>query len=89
MKSSSMPWASSPSQAKRSLTKTGVHLNVHKDSGSRGWSPDHLVFLKDLIETGKVRTVIDRRYPLEEIVEAHTYSREGAQEGPLVVVAVA
>ena len=71
----------SPSRAKRPLRKTGVYLNVNKDSGSGGASPEDLVFLKGLIEAGKVRTVIDRRYPLEEIVAAHTYAREGAQEG--------
>jgi len=70
-----------PSRAKRSLGQKGVYLNVNKDSGSGGGSPEDLVFLKELIEAGKVRAVIDRRYPLEEIVEAHTIRREGAQEG--------
>jgi NADPH:quinone reductase-like Zn-dependent oxidoreductase len=61
----------SSSRARRPLRKTGVYLNVNRDSGSGGGSPEDLVFLKELIETGKVRAVIDRRYPLEEIVEAH------------------
>jgi NADPH:quinone reductase-like Zn-dependent oxidoreductase len=73
------------SRAKRPLTKTGVYLNVNKDSGSGGGSPEDLVFLKELIETGKVRTVIDRRYPLEEIVEAHTYVEKGHKRGNVVV----
>jgi NADPH:quinone reductase-like Zn-dependent oxidoreductase len=75
----------SPSLAKRSLRKTGVYLNVNKDSGSGGGSPEDLVFLKDLIETGKVRAVIDRRYPLEEIVEAHAYVEKGHKKGHVVV----
>ena len=75
----------SSSRAKRPLRKTGVYLNVNKDSGSGGGSPEDLVFLKELIETGKVRTVIDRRYPLEEIVEAHTYVEKGHKKGHVVV----
>ena len=72
-------------RAKRSLRKTGVYLNVNRDSGSGGGSPEDLVFLKELIEAGKVRTVIDRRYPLEEIVEAHTYVEKGHKKGHVVV----
>lgn len=74
-----------PSRAKRPLKKTGVYLNVNKDSSSGGGSPEDLVFLKELIETGKVRTVIDRRYPLEEIVKAHTYVEKGHKKGHVVV----
>jgi NADPH:quinone reductase-like Zn-dependent oxidoreductase len=75
----------SPSRAKRPLRKTGVYLNVNRDSGSGGGSPEDLVFLKELIETGKVRAVIDRCYPLEEIVEAHTYVEKGHKKGHVVV----
>ena len=75
----------SPPRAKRRLRKTGVYLNVNRDSGSGGGSPEDLVFLKELIETGKVRTVIDRHYPLEEIVEAHTYVEKGHKKGHVVV----
>ncbi len=73
------------SRAKRSLRKMGVYLNVNRDSGSGGGSPQDLLFLKELIETGKVRTVIDRRYPLEDIVEAHTYVEKGHKKGHVVV----
>ncbi len=75
----------SSSQAKRLLNKSGVYLNVNKDSGSGGGTPDDLAFLKKLIETGKVRTVIDRLYPLEEIVEAHKYVEKGHKKGHVVV----
>jgi NADPH:quinone reductase-like Zn-dependent oxidoreductase len=75
----------SSSRARRPLRKTGILLNVNKDSGSGGGIPEDLVFLKELIETGKVRTVIDRRYRLEEIVEAHTYVEKGHKRGNVVV----
>jgi len=75
----------SPSRAKRPLRKTGVYLNVNKDSGSGGVSPEDLVFLKGLIEAGQVRAVIDRRYPLEQIVEAHRYVEQGHKKGHVVV----
>ena len=75
----------SSSRAKRPLKKTGVYLNVNRDSGSGGGSPEDLVFLKELIENGKVRTVIDRRYPLEEVVEAHRYVEKGHKKGHVVV----
>jgi NADPH:quinone reductase-like Zn-dependent oxidoreductase len=73
------------SQGKRALEKGGVYLNVNKDSGS-GQGPDDLKSLIDLIERGKIRTVIDRRYPLDEIVEAHRYVEQGHKKGNVVIV---
>ncbi|MBL8092316.1 MAG: NAD(P)-dependent alcohol dehydrogenase, partial [Anaerolineales bacterium] len=69
-----------------------IWLNLFSNSSSKKilkWSGDYtsknLLILKELIEDGKIKPVIDRSYPLEQIVEAHRYVDTGLKKGNVVV----
>jgi len=72
----------SKSKCKRSLKKNGIFISV---SSSVSESLEKLNFLKQLAESGKLKSVIDRSYPLEKTVEAHKYVDTGRKRGNVVI----
>jgi len=74
---------SSNIQFKNVLAPNGKFISV--DDGSPKLHREDLLFLKELVEAGKIKAVIDRRYPLEQMAEAHRYVDKGHKRGNVVI----
>ena len=69
--------------AQRALMPNGKVISV--DDESPKTAPADLVFLKEMAESGALKPVIDRTYPLEEMAEAHRYVDGGHKKGNVVI----
>ncbi len=74
-----------PSVGKKSLKKNGTYLNVLTSLSGIKSSTKDLILLKNIIEARHLKTVIDRTYKFEEIVEAHRYVDKGHKKGNVVI----
>ena len=76
-------------QARQALKPGGIYLNVHRDSDRAKPGQTRLqeiLELKELLEAGHFKPVIDRVYALEQIVEAHRYVEQGHKKGNVVII---
>lgn len=71
------------SQVQKMLRENGTFLTVQSSTREE---TEHLTVLKDLAEAGRIRAVIDRRYPLEQTAAAHQYVEEGHKKGNVVII---
>jgi NADPH:quinone reductase-like Zn-dependent oxidoreductase len=65
-------------------SKFGSKKAISTASGLKQ-TKENLIYLKELVEAGKIRPVIDRRYPLEQTAEAHRYVEKGHKRGNVVI----
>ena len=74
-------------QPQGALKPNGRHVTV--DDGLARQRVEDLHLLKELVEAGKLKPVIDRSYPLEQIAEAHRYVDQGHKKGNVVIAVAA
>jgi NADPH:quinone reductase-like Zn-dependent oxidoreductase len=67
----------------KALTPEGKYVSI--DDGIAKTSKEDLVMIMDLAKAGEFKPVIDRSYPLEQMVEAHRYVEKGHKKGNVVI----
>lgn len=73
------------SKRSKALTKTGKYLSALALSGNIRLKAEDLIYLKNMCESGALISVIDRRYAMDQIVEAHRYVDGGHKKGNVVI----
>jgi NADPH:quinone reductase-like Zn-dependent oxidoreductase len=73
----------SPRRSKRVLVEKGAYVSVRSSIAKE--KTEHLLTLRDLLEAGKIKAIIDRRFSLEQIPEAHRYVEKGHKRGNVVI----
>jgi len=73
---------SSSYDSKKVLKENGKFFSVNSRISEK---PEELMFIKDLIEAGKIQAVIDRRFSPVDIAEAHRYVEKGHKKGNVVI----
>jgi NADPH:quinone reductase-like Zn-dependent oxidoreductase len=73
------------SKFKKSLTPNGIFVSIELGYKERA---QNLTVLTELIEAGKIESVIDRTYPLEQMAAAHSYVEKGHKKGNVVITVV-
>lgn len=71
------------SEYSKVLAPNGTYVTMARLSTKEGM--ENLVFIRELIEAGRIKVVIDRCYPLEQMVEAHRYVDTGHKRGNVVI----
>ena len=75
------------SKSKKALKPKGSMFRLYAVGQPKIHTED-LILLKELVEAGKIKPVIDRCYPLEQIAEAHRYVDKGHKKGNVVITVV-
>ncbi|MBN2134952.1 MAG: zinc-binding dehydrogenase, partial [Acidobacteria bacterium] len=72
----------SASKCRKALAPNGTFVSVEMSYKSK---QEDIAVLVSLLKDGKIKTVIDKTYPLEKVVEAHRYVEQGHKRGNVIL----